>query len=84
MNLNELPLEHSLLTDKNIAIKLVGVGGAGFEGDGRRDVCGRCVAGGEGAVGRRFGYGGEVINRSTRLRHFASGAASARVPRAFE
>src|SRR3954464_3207098 len=29
MNLNELPLEHSLLTDKNIAIKLVGVGGAG-------------------------------------------------------
>jgi cell division protein FtsZ len=29
MNLNELPLEHALLTDKNIAIKLVGVGGAG-------------------------------------------------------
>ncbi len=29
MNLNELPLEHGLLTDKNIAIKLVGVGGAG-------------------------------------------------------
>ena len=29
MNLNELPLEHSLLTDRNIAIKLVGVGGAG-------------------------------------------------------
>src|SRR3954465_9064927 len=29
MNLNELPLDHSLLTDKNIAIKLVGVGGAG-------------------------------------------------------
>jgi len=27
--LNELPLEHSLLTDRNIAIKLVGVGGAG-------------------------------------------------------
>src|SRR5579864_3943794 len=32
----------------------------------------------------RFGYGGEVISRSTRLRHFASGAASARPPRAFE
>ena len=29
MNLNELPLESSLLTDRNIAIKLVGVGGAG-------------------------------------------------------
>ncbi len=29
MNLNELPLESALLTDKNIAIKLVGVGGAG-------------------------------------------------------
>jgi cell division protein FtsZ len=29
MNLNELPLEHSLLTDRNIAIKLIGVGGAG-------------------------------------------------------
>lgn len=29
MNLNELPLEHALLTDKNIAIKLVGVGGGG-------------------------------------------------------
>lgn len=29
MNPNELPLEHALLTDRNIAIKLVGVGGAG-------------------------------------------------------
>lgn len=29
MNLNELPLEHPLLADRNIAIKLVGVGGAG-------------------------------------------------------
>ena len=29
MNLNELPLAHGLLTDRNIAIKLVGVGGAG-------------------------------------------------------
>src|SRR5882724_7650165 len=29
MNLNELPLEHALLTDRNVAIKLVGVGGAG-------------------------------------------------------
>ena len=29
MNLNELPLESGLLTDRNIAIKLVGVGGAG-------------------------------------------------------
>ncbi|MBL9208864.1 MAG: cell division protein FtsZ [Opitutaceae bacterium] len=29
MNLNELPLEHALLTDRSIAIKLVGVGGAG-------------------------------------------------------
>jgi len=29
MNLNELPLEHPLLTDRAIAIKLVGVGGAG-------------------------------------------------------
>jgi len=29
MNLNELPLEHRLLADKNVAIKLVGVGGAG-------------------------------------------------------
>lgn len=29
MNLNELPLEQELLTDRNIAIKLVGVGGAG-------------------------------------------------------
>ncbi|RFC47679.1 MAG: cell division protein FtsZ [Verrucomicrobia bacterium] len=29
MNLNELPLEHSLLADRSIAIKLVGVGGAG-------------------------------------------------------
>ncbi len=29
MNLNELPLAHALLTDRNIAIKLVGVGGAG-------------------------------------------------------
>lgn len=29
MNLNELPLEHALLADKNVAIKLVGVGGAG-------------------------------------------------------
>lgn len=29
MNLNELPLEHAMLADKNVAIKLVGVGGAG-------------------------------------------------------
>ena len=29
MDLNELPLEHALLTDRNLAIKLVGVGGAG-------------------------------------------------------
>lgn len=29
MNLNELPLEHALLADRNVAIKLVGVGGAG-------------------------------------------------------
>jgi cell division protein FtsZ len=29
MNPNELPLEHSLMTDRNIAIKLVGVGGGG-------------------------------------------------------
>ena len=29
MNPNELPLEHQILTDRNIAIKLVGVGGAG-------------------------------------------------------
>ncbi len=29
MTPNELPLEHALLTDRNIAIKLVGVGGAG-------------------------------------------------------
>lgn len=29
MNLNELPLEPGLLTDRNVAIKLVGVGGAG-------------------------------------------------------
>jgi cell division protein FtsZ len=29
MNINELPLEHALLTDRNLAIKLVGVGGAG-------------------------------------------------------
>jgi cell division protein FtsZ len=29
MNFNELPLEQSLLTDKNISIRLVGVGGAG-------------------------------------------------------
>ncbi|MEO6246613.1 MAG: cell division protein FtsZ [Opitutaceae bacterium] len=29
MNHHELPLAHSLLTDRNIAIKLVGVGGAG-------------------------------------------------------
>lgn len=29
MNLNELPLEHQLLVDRNVAIKLVGVGGAG-------------------------------------------------------
>ena len=29
MNLNELPLEQHLLTDRNVAIKLVGVGGAG-------------------------------------------------------
>src|SRR4051812_17380949 len=29
MNLNELPLEHALLTDRNVAIKFVGVGGAG-------------------------------------------------------
>jgi cell division protein FtsZ len=29
MDLNELPLEQSLLTDRNVAIKLVGVGGAG-------------------------------------------------------
>ena len=29
MNLNELPLEHSLLTDRDIAIKFIGVGGAG-------------------------------------------------------
>ncbi len=29
MNLNELPLEHQLLADRNVAIKLVGVGGAG-------------------------------------------------------
>ncbi|MDO8540015.1 MAG: cell division protein FtsZ [Opitutaceae bacterium] len=28
-NSSELPLEHSLLTDRNVAIKLVGVGGAG-------------------------------------------------------
>jgi cell division protein FtsZ len=29
MDLNELPLDQSLLTDRNVAIKLVGVGGAG-------------------------------------------------------
>ncbi|HVW20538.1 MAG TPA: cell division protein FtsZ [Opitutaceae bacterium] len=29
MNLNELPLESQVLTDRNVAIKLVGVGGAG-------------------------------------------------------
>ncbi len=29
MNPNELPLDHALLTDRTIAIKLVGVGGAG-------------------------------------------------------
>jgi cell division protein FtsZ len=29
MNLNELPLEHPLLADRNVAIKLVGIGGAG-------------------------------------------------------
>src|SRR3984957_7792780 len=29
MNLNELPLEQHLLTDRNVAIKLIGVGGAG-------------------------------------------------------
>ena len=29
MNLNELPLDNRLLTDGTIAIKLVGVGGAG-------------------------------------------------------
>jgi cell division protein FtsZ len=29
MNLNELPLEHQLLTDREVAIKLVGIGGAG-------------------------------------------------------
>jgi cell division protein FtsZ len=29
MNLNELPLEDQALTDRNVAIKLVGVGGAG-------------------------------------------------------
>lgn len=29
MNPTELPLEHQILTDRNIAIKLVGVGGAG-------------------------------------------------------
>ncbi len=29
MNLNELPLEHALLADRNVAIKLVGIGGAG-------------------------------------------------------
>jgi cell division protein FtsZ len=29
MNLHELPLEHPLLADRNVAIKLVGVGGAG-------------------------------------------------------
>ena len=29
MDLNELPLEHPLLSDRNVAIKLIGVGGAG-------------------------------------------------------
>jgi len=29
MNLNELPLEHQMLADRNVAIKLIGVGGAG-------------------------------------------------------
>jgi cell division protein FtsZ len=29
MNLNELPLEPQLLTDRNVAIKLIGIGGAG-------------------------------------------------------
>jgi len=29
VNPNELPLEHQVLTDRNVAIKLVGVGGAG-------------------------------------------------------
>jgi len=29
MNLNELPLDSALLTDRNVAIKLVGIGGAG-------------------------------------------------------
>jgi cell division protein FtsZ len=29
MNLNELPLEQNLLTDRNVAIKLIGVGGGG-------------------------------------------------------
>jgi cell division protein FtsZ len=29
MDLNELPLEHPLLSDRNVAMKLIGVGGAG-------------------------------------------------------
>ena len=29
MDLNELPLDHPLLSDRNVAIKLIGVGGAG-------------------------------------------------------
>ena len=29
MHPDELPLEHQILTDRNIALKLVGVGGAG-------------------------------------------------------
>ena len=38
MNLNELPLETSLLTDRSIAIKLVGVGGAGSNAVDRRKM----------------------------------------------
>ena len=29
MNPNELPLEHQILTDRTVALKLIGVGGAG-------------------------------------------------------
>jgi len=29
MNSNELPLEHRILTDRNVALKLIGIGGAG-------------------------------------------------------
>ena len=29
MNPNELPLEHQVLCDRSVAIKLIGVGGAG-------------------------------------------------------